>query len=134
MAVAPWLVVPGVHRLAFEPGQAYLWEWGEGLTVVDTGSAGSAGAILDAVAALGRRPADVKEILLTHFHDDHRGGRRRAGRAHGGDGGRPPRGRAGDPGRPAGTPARPHGVRARPRRAGGPRGAPGRAGGRRPPG
>jgi glyoxylase-like metal-dependent hydrolase (beta-lactamase superfamily II) len=74
MAVAPGLVVPGVHRLGFEPGQAYLWEWGEGLTVVDTGSTGSAGAILDAIGAIGRRPADVKEILLTHCHDDHRGG------------------------------------------------------------
>jgi glyoxylase-like metal-dependent hydrolase (beta-lactamase superfamily II) len=74
MTVAPRPVVPGVHLLEFVPGQAYLWDWGAGLTVVDTGSPGSAGAILDAVAAIGRRPADVKEILLTHFHDDHRGG------------------------------------------------------------
>ena len=74
MTIEPRLVVPGVHRLGFTPAQAYLWDWGEGLTVVDTGSAGSAGAILDAVAALGRRPADVKEIVLTHWHDDHRGG------------------------------------------------------------
>jgi glyoxylase-like metal-dependent hydrolase (beta-lactamase superfamily II) len=47
---------------------------GGGLTVVDTGTAGSAGAILDAVAAVGRRLADVKEIVLTHFHADHCGG------------------------------------------------------------
>jgi glyoxylase-like metal-dependent hydrolase (beta-lactamase superfamily II) len=68
------LVVPGVHLLAFEIGQAYLWDRGDVLTVVDTGVAGSAGAILDVVAALGRGPGDVQEIVLTHFHPDHRGG------------------------------------------------------------
>jgi glyoxylase-like metal-dependent hydrolase (beta-lactamase superfamily II) len=70
----PRVVVPGVHLLAFEIGQVYLWDWGEGLTVVDTGIAGSAVAILQALEAIGRRPEDVKEIVLTHFHDDHRGG------------------------------------------------------------
>jgi glyoxylase-like metal-dependent hydrolase (beta-lactamase superfamily II) len=70
----PQLVVPGVYRLGFVPGQAYLWDWGAGLTVIDTGGAGSAGAILEAIGAIGRRPEDVREIVLTHFHDDHRGG------------------------------------------------------------
>ena len=74
--VEPRLVVPGVHWLEFELGQVYLWDWGAGLTVVDSGTAGSAGAILEALAALGRRPEQVREILLTHFHDDHRGGAR----------------------------------------------------------
>lgn len=74
LSVQPQLVVPGVHRLEFEIGQAYLWDWGDGLTVVDTGLDGSAVAILDAIEAIGRRPEDVREIVLTHFHDDHRGG------------------------------------------------------------
>ena len=72
--IEPRLIVPGVHLLAFEVGQVYLWDWGEGLTVVDSGIAGSAPAILDAVEAVGHRPEDVREIVLTHCHDDHRGG------------------------------------------------------------
>jgi glyoxylase-like metal-dependent hydrolase (beta-lactamase superfamily II) len=70
----PRIVVPGIHVLALEPANAYLWEWGEGLTVIDTGLVGSADAILRGVAVIGRRPEDVKEIVLTHYHDDHRGG------------------------------------------------------------
>ena len=74
MTAQAQLVVPGVWMLPFEIGQAYIWDWDDGLTVVDTGIAGSADAILDAVEVLGREPADVKEIVLTHYHDDHRGG------------------------------------------------------------
>jgi glyoxylase-like metal-dependent hydrolase (beta-lactamase superfamily II) len=70
----PERVVPGVYLLRFEIGQVYLWEWSGGLTVIDTGIDGSADAILHAIDAIGRQPDDVKEILLTHFHQDHRGG------------------------------------------------------------
>ena len=70
----PQLIVPGVHMLPFEVGQVYLWDWGTDVTIVDTGIAGSAPAILGAIETLGRRPEDVTEIVLTHFHDDHRGG------------------------------------------------------------
>jgi glyoxylase-like metal-dependent hydrolase (beta-lactamase superfamily II) len=70
----PEHVVPGVHLLRFEIGQVYLWEWGSSLTIVDTGIDGSAEAILQAIDAIGRRAGDVKEIVLTHFHQDHRGG------------------------------------------------------------
>lgn len=72
--MGPQLVVPGVYLLVFEIGQVYLWGWGESLTVIDTGIAGSATAILQAIDAVGRRPEHVQEIVLTHFHDDHRGG------------------------------------------------------------
>ena len=74
MRVQPQLVVPGVHLLPFEIGQVYIWDWGDGLTIVDSGIAGSEDAILAAVASIGRRPEDVREIVLTHYHDDHRGG------------------------------------------------------------
>lgn len=74
MRVQPKLVVPGVHLLPFEIGQVYVWDWGEGLTIVDSGITGSEDAILEAVASIGRAPDDVKEIVLTHYHDDHRGG------------------------------------------------------------
>jgi glyoxylase-like metal-dependent hydrolase (beta-lactamase superfamily II) len=70
----PQLIVPGVHLVGFEIGQVYLWEWGEGLTLIDTGTAGSATAILQAIETIGHRPDQVREIVLTHYHDDHRGG------------------------------------------------------------
>jgi len=70
----PRLVVPGVHLLPFEIGQVYIWDWGGGLTIVDTGIDGSAPAILGAIESLGRHPQDVREIVITHSHDDHRGG------------------------------------------------------------
>jgi glyoxylase-like metal-dependent hydrolase (beta-lactamase superfamily II) len=73
MTAQAQLVVPGVWMLPFEIGQAYIWDWDDGLTVVDTGVPGSASAILHAVQVLGREPSDVKEIVLTHYHDDHRG-------------------------------------------------------------
>jgi glyoxylase-like metal-dependent hydrolase (beta-lactamase superfamily II) len=72
--VEPERVVTGVHLLRFEIGQVYLWEWDDGLTVIDTGIDGSAEAILHAIGAIGRRPNDVREIVLTHYHQDHRGG------------------------------------------------------------
>ena len=70
----PQRIVDGIYLLPFEIGQVYLWEWAENLTVIDTGMAGSADAILAAIESIGRRPEDVREIVLTHSHVDHRGG------------------------------------------------------------
>ena len=58
-------MVPGLRMLTFPVGQAYAWQDGDGLTVVDTGTAGHA----ERIAALGR----VDRIVLTHFHADHTG-------------------------------------------------------------
>lgn len=69
----PQLVVPGVHVVPFEIGQVYLWQWDDRLTVIDTGIAGSADAIVQAIEVLGHQPEDVAEIVLTHFHPDHVG-------------------------------------------------------------
>jgi glyoxylase-like metal-dependent hydrolase (beta-lactamase superfamily II) len=74
VTMEPQLVVPGLHVLEFEIGQVYLWGWEDSLTVVDTGIAGSAVAILQAIEAIGYRPEQVNEIVLTHSHNDHRGG------------------------------------------------------------
>src|SRR5439155_19348675 len=43
------------------------------LTLVDTGTAGSLGRIMGALRHLGRRPQDVRQIVLTHCHGDHTG-------------------------------------------------------------
>lgn len=45
------------------------------LVVVDPGAASAAGAVLDFVTQeLGRSPADIREIVVTHLHCDHIGG------------------------------------------------------------
>ncbi len=75
--VTPTPVVPGVWDLPLGIVHAYLVADGEApdapLALVDTGLPGSAPAILGAVAALGRRPADVRWIVATHLHVDHTG-------------------------------------------------------------
>jgi glyoxylase-like metal-dependent hydrolase (beta-lactamase superfamily II) len=62
-------LTPQLTMLRFTVGQAYVWRDGEELTLIDTGPAGSAPDIVEAMAALGR----LRRIVLTHFHDDHTG-------------------------------------------------------------
>ncbi|MEV4438167.1 MBL fold metallo-hydrolase [Streptomyces sp. NPDC049577] len=66
-------VIPGIWMLRFPVGQAYAIRVPDGWALVDTGSAGYAQEILDALAGLGAGPADLREILLTHSHNDHTG-------------------------------------------------------------
>lgn len=76
----PDLESPGVHRIDLNwngyPGQvaAYLLDGGDGLAVVETGPASTLAAVLDAIRAIGREPAEVTHILVTHVHLDHAGG------------------------------------------------------------
>jgi glyoxylase-like metal-dependent hydrolase (beta-lactamase superfamily II) len=65
---------PELHLLLLEFGQAYLWNDAGALTLVDTGIATSAGDIAGAIEELGFRKGDVKQVVLTHFHEDHTGG------------------------------------------------------------
>ncbi|MBB5956874.1 glyoxylase-like metal-dependent hydrolase (beta-lactamase superfamily II) [Saccharothrix tamanrassetensis] len=58
-------LVPGLRMLRFPIGQAYVWQDGDELTVIDTGMAGYA----QNIAALGK----VVRIVITHFHHDHTG-------------------------------------------------------------
>lgn len=50
---------------------------GEQLALVDTGVAASHPAIVEALADVGKSPADVGWIVNTHAHPDHAGGNRR---------------------------------------------------------
>ena len=52
---------------------AYAWVRPDGVTLVDTGAAGSTGQLGDALARLGRGFRDVRHVVLTHFHADHTG-------------------------------------------------------------
>ncbi len=51
----------------------YILNTQDGLAVIDTGFPGRAPKILDAVRAIGKSPADVRHMLLTHCHPDHIG-------------------------------------------------------------
>jgi glyoxylase-like metal-dependent hydrolase (beta-lactamase superfamily II) len=56
--------------------QAYAVRDGDGFRLIDTATAGLDGAILDALGSIAGCSADevqLKEILLTHGHDDHTG-------------------------------------------------------------
>ncbi|WP_329173578.1 MBL fold metallo-hydrolase [Streptomyces sp. NBC_01477] len=70
-------LLPTLHMLRFPVGAAYLWADTDGdadrLTLIDTGVAGAGEDIAAAVRCLGRDPADLRQVVLTHFHHDHTG-------------------------------------------------------------
>lgn len=71
---APTEITPTVWQLPFPVGHVYLVALpDDGYALVDTGIPGSAPAVLDALAALGGRPEQLRQIVLTHCHMDHMG-------------------------------------------------------------
>ncbi|MCM2575783.1 MBL fold metallo-hydrolase [Streptomyces meridianus] len=58
---------PGLRMLRFPVGAAYLWQDGDELTLVDTGTADCAAEVDGALDGRLRR------IVLTHWHEDHTG-------------------------------------------------------------
>ena len=64
-----------IRRLNNNFVNLYLINDPDGLTVIDTGLARSGPKlVLKAIADMGRRPADLKRILITHADPDHTGG------------------------------------------------------------
>ena len=66
-------VAPGVHRLGSRYINWYILEERGKLTVLDTGLPAYRRQLTAALTALGREPADVEAIILTHYHVDHAG-------------------------------------------------------------
>ncbi|WP_225845158.1 MBL fold metallo-hydrolase [Streptomyces sp. HPF1205] len=66
-------LLPDLRMLRFEVGHAYLWRDPDGLTLIDTGVAGSGPEIERAVRGIGHERGDVRRVVLTHFHEDHTG-------------------------------------------------------------
>ena len=66
-------VLPTLHLIRLEFGAAHLWHDEDGLALIDTGVAGSAPALEEAIRKLGLDPADLRHIVLTHWHPDHTG-------------------------------------------------------------
>ena len=67
-------IIPGIHSV---PGtrfsRIYLIE-SDDLTLIDTGLPWSAGSIFRYIRSIGRRPAELRRVLMTHSHPDHVGG------------------------------------------------------------
>lgn len=66
-------IVPGLYAISLGPVNAFLIDSDE-LTLIDTGYAKNTEMIIETVQAIGRQPAEIRHILVTHCHPDHAGG------------------------------------------------------------
>ena len=66
-------VAAGVFRARGTEVNWYLLRDGDAVTLVDTGYPGDVARVEDSIRAIGRRPEDVRAVLLTHAHVDHMG-------------------------------------------------------------
>ncbi|WP_052442479.1 MBL fold metallo-hydrolase [Streptacidiphilus neutrinimicus] len=65
-------LAPGVTLIpTTKRDNAFLVDGDDGFTLVDVGWAKAPGVLLKALAELGRKPGDIKRIVLTHAHPDH---------------------------------------------------------------
>ena len=75
LAVEPFQVSPQTWYVSGQKWVgAYLIDTGEGLILIDTGISESLYLMVDAIYRLGRRPEEIRMILLSHAHLDHFGG------------------------------------------------------------
>lgn len=63
----------GLHLLATDPSNLYLWITSGTVTLVDTGLPGQEEAIAESLRELGLHRGDVRRVVLTHWHADHSG-------------------------------------------------------------
>ena len=67
-------ITEGVHTIeSLGLGRAYIYQEQDKLTLIDTGLIDSAERILAVVQKIGRKPEDVRQIFITHHHNDHTG-------------------------------------------------------------
>ena len=72
--MTPTQVAPGVWAAGTRYVNYYIVDGAaDGLTLVDAGLPGYARRLGETLAAIGRTPADVRAVLLTHGHVDHAG-------------------------------------------------------------
>jgi glyoxylase-like metal-dependent hydrolase (beta-lactamase superfamily II) len=69
-------VAPNVHAIPLLRVKAHAILEDDGVSLVDTGYAGSLPRLTKALAALGRTVAQVRRVICTHGHPDHAGGAR----------------------------------------------------------
>ena len=67
----------GIHYVSQSKGghvHAFLLDDGNGVTLIDALFDDDAGLILQELQAMGRKPSDLKNVILTHAHRSHIGG------------------------------------------------------------
>ncbi len=69
-------VVPGVHEIQLLRVKAHAILADDGVTLIDSGYAGSLPRIERSLADLGRTVDHVRRVVCTHGHPDHAGGAR----------------------------------------------------------
>ncbi len=70
-------IAPGLFSMGQEKGgrvHAYLLDDGNGLTLIDTLYDDDGNVVLAELARIGKKPSDLKHIILTHAHKSHVGG------------------------------------------------------------
>jgi glyoxylase-like metal-dependent hydrolase (beta-lactamase superfamily II) len=67
-------IVPTLHWIKGRISNIYLWIGEDGLVLIDTGMSGDVDTILNYIEKIGRSPADLRAILITHADFDHAGG------------------------------------------------------------
>lgn len=70
-------IVPGLYSLGDKSGgyvRSYLIDDGGELTLIDTLLDNAGKLVLEAIAAIGKKPQDLKRIVMTHAHQSHMGG------------------------------------------------------------
>ena len=66
-------IVDGVYQVGGAVN-SFIIDGDQGVTLVDTGLPRRHGTILRGLESIGRRPGDIKAIVVTHAHFDHVGG------------------------------------------------------------
>jgi glyoxylase-like metal-dependent hydrolase (beta-lactamase superfamily II) len=67
-------VTEHVYRIESGDASVFIINQPESLTLIDAGFPGTVADVEQAVRSLGRRPEDIKDVLVTHCHPDHAGG------------------------------------------------------------
>jgi glyoxylase-like metal-dependent hydrolase (beta-lactamase superfamily II) len=69
-------IAPGIHEIQLLRVKVHAIVEDEGVTLIDTGYAGSLPKIAAGLAVLGRSIGDVRRVICTHGHPDHAGSAR----------------------------------------------------------
>jgi glyoxylase-like metal-dependent hydrolase (beta-lactamase superfamily II) len=76
-------LAPHLHRLGNDVVACYLLDTPEGITLIDAGLPGHWNDLQQELRALGKTPADIRGVVLTHGDGDHIGFAERLRREHG---------------------------------------------------